>query len=311
MIANNESGCYCLRLADGQCWRLVSTHGTGTFVEKMARMMGLEACGEVEGSRMIFIQRDHFSRTNPLPEYATNPEFRSLPTDGWSAINYVNMRVWQHDDLNDIVCELLDRGGIKSPGQNNARVADIWRIKESLISIVNSIVCSGGTVMHSAMFDLNGRGALIVAKSGTGKSTCYKRIGMPWQAMADEEALVVKAGDRYLMHPMPTWSDFISRDMDYTRDVQRYTTLSAIYVLEQAREDAVIPMGPAEAAMSIFASSDQLCNSYYIRMKPEGKTVFRNRLLANALEISRRVPAFTLRATLTGRFWEEMEKVLP
>jgi len=311
MTGNNASGSYCLRLADGQCWRLVATRETGPFVEKMARMMGLQACGQVEGGRMIFIRRDHFSKENPVPEYAMNPEFDGLPRDGWSAINHMDLRVWQHDDTSDIVCELLDREVMQGPARKNAGAADIWRIKESLVAIVGSIVDSGGAVMHAAMFDLDGRGALIMGKSGSGKSTCYRRIGQPWQAWADEEALVVKAGDRYLMHPMLTWSDFIERGQDYTRAVERYTMLSAIYCLEQASEDAVVPMGKGEAAANIYTSSEQMCKNYYIRMEPVEMVAFRERLMTNAMEISRRVPAFTLRATLTGRFWEEMEKVLP
>ncbi len=302
---------YCLKLADGQCWRLVATRGTVPFVEKMARMMGLQACGAAEGARIIFVRRDTFSKTNPIPEYAMDPELSSLPKEGWWDINYVYTRIWLHDGLKDIVCELLERDASKGSDYYKAKAADIWRIKESLISVFDSIIGGGGNVMHAAMFDLNGKGVLLVAKSGTGKSTCYRRIGGSWQAVADEEVLVLKVDDRYLMHPMPTWSDFIMRGMDYTRDVLQYTSLSAIFFLEQAPEDAVIPMGPGEAAMKIYTSSEQICHSYYTRMKPEQMIAFRDGLLDNALEISRRVPSFTLRATLTGRFWEEMEKVLP
>ena len=277
----------------------------------MARMLGLQVCGGSDEVQMIFIRGNFDSEAKPVLDTSRYPELSNFPGDGWSTIKIGSVRIWEHAEVPDLVCELFDKDLRRNIDYNSMESADTWRIIYSFYPIINSVVKAGGTVTHCAMFELDGKGALIAAKSGTGKSTCYRRIERPWHAISDEQALIVRVGEGYHLHPTPTWSDFVERGLDYSRDIQWTTPLSAFFFLEQAKEDEVVPLGKGKAAMEIYNSSEQMCRKYILSLGKEQQVAFRNRLLDNAFEISRRVPSFMLRATLNGRFWDEMAKVLP
>jgi SynChlorMet cassette protein ScmC len=95
-----------------------------------------------------------------------------------------------------------------------------------------------------------------------------------------------------------------------TWNVQRCIPLSAIFFLEQAENDEVVAMGNGEAAVSISNSIKQvLLRTQYYMDREEVKSS-RLKLFDNACELARKIPAYRLRITKSGRFWEEIEKVL-
>jgi hypothetical protein len=48
-----------------------------------------------------------------------------------------------------------------------------------------------------------------------------------------------------------------------------------------------------------------------LRLDGKDKTAIKLRCFQNACELAKTIPAFSLRVSLGGRFWEEMERVLP
>jgi SynChlorMet cassette protein ScmC len=91
--------------------------------------------------------------------------------------------------------------------------------------------------------------------------------------------------------------------------VERHVPLTAVFFLEQSDSDEVIPLGQAQAAVRVFQSAMQVWE--WFNLKREQKEALRRRCFENACELAKAIPAFLLRVSLKGQFWQEMEKVLP
>jgi len=92
--------------------------------------------------------------------------------------------------------------------------------------------------------------------------------------------------------------------------MERHFPLSSIFFLAQSRSDKAIPLGQGQAAVIIKESSSQVYRMSRIELDQGEKRALRKKQFSNACEIAASVPAFLLRVTRWGRFWEEMEKVL-
>ena len=114
---------------------------------------------------------------------------------------------------------------------------------------------------------------------------------------------------QYVAHPFPTWSD-LETNLDRTWNVQQHLPLSAIFILEQSETDEVFPIGQGEAAVLISElARDIRLRSWWCEDRGE-EMAFKKSLFDNVCELAKSIPTFRLRATLPGRFWEEMERVL-
>ena len=144
-----------------------------------------------------------------------------------------------------------------------------------------------------------------------GKSTCCRRLPPPWQILCDDETLIVRDDQkRYLVHPFPTWSNLFRQVSEQTWNVQQHLPLSAIFFLDQSKHNEVVPLGGGEAAILINQSVKQICSLIYSSFSSKGERKVRRRLFDNACELAKTIPVFTLRVSLTGQFWKEIEKVL-
>lgn len=74
--------------------------------------------------------------------------------------------------------------------------------------IFRQIIDYGGTCYHGGLIEYQGQGILLSGPSGTGKSTCCRRIPSPWQALSDDECLISWHDQHYQVQPLPTWSAF-------------------------------------------------------------------------------------------------------
>lgn len=170
----------------------------------------------------------------------------------------------------------------------------------------------GGLSFHAGLLQHNGKGILLAASGSIGKSTCCCRIPSPWKALCDDEALVVQDDQiQYFVHPFPTWSNFtINKGPETSWDVQQFLPLSALFFLEQAQTNEVIPIGQGEAAVRINKSAIEVCNRTLRFLDKEKEKAIRKKVFSNACQIAKVIPAFILRVSLSGPFWVEMEKVL-
>ena len=116
--------------------------------------------------------------------------------------------------------------------------------------------------------------------------------------------------NRYLAQPFPTWSDYLLRRSEPTWNVQRHVPLSAIFFLEQAEDNEVLPVGEGQTAIFVNQCATDICGPGWAYLDREEVRTLRKKLFDNACQLAKSIPVFTLRVSRDGRFWEEMEKVL-
>jgi SynChlorMet cassette protein ScmC len=122
--------------------------------------------------------------------------------------------------------------------------------------------------------------------------------------------MVVDRHKQSRAHPFPTWSNYLWKLSDTTWNVQQHLPLSAIFFLEQATTDEVMPIGRAQASVRITESATQIYQATLSNLVSEEGRATKERIFENASALAGTIPAFTLRVSIEGRFWEEMERVL-
>jgi len=90
---DGESG-YCLRLANGQGWHIIATEGVRPWVEKLASIMELEACGPNGCPKLIFIGRESGKDGCGEPICTLDQNMREhLPRSGWRPMTLF-LKIW-------------------------------------------------------------------------------------------------------------------------------------------------------------------------------------------------------------------------
>lgn len=185
----------------------------------------------------------------------------------------------------------------------------------------------GGALVHGALAEFSlpvpparggdvpkgqgGRGILLAGPGTVGKTTASNRLSPPWRSLCDDAALVVRdAQGRYWAHPWPTWSRFYNGGPGGSWDVQRAVPLGAIFFLTQSPEDRAEPL-PVTQATAMLMEAVQHVSRPMMRRLREGEVQALHRGQLAAVEaLARTIPAYTLHISLTGAFWEEIERVL-
>ncbi len=294
---------YILGLDHGLAWRLVAKNGTSTWLDQLAAIMTLTPRKSEALQELSFVLRQErvpsSPTTNALPPLS-KPS--ALPHSGWRMHDLLALRVWSHPDVADMICELLDIGH---------HDLAILAMQQAVFPFYQAGIGQGGTPLHAALVEYDGKGILIAASGGRGKSTCCRRVPKSWTVLCDDETLVVRSpSGTYHAHPFPTWSDYLFRRTKKTWNVQRSTQLSAIFFLDQGESDDVARIGQARAAARINQSAGQVCGRMWRRLPNDVQRDNNLKLFSNSCGLAKAVPAFTLHASLTGRFWEGIEKVL-
>ena len=169
----------------------------------------------------------------------------------------------------------------------------------------------GGLPFHAALVECAGRGILLAAKGGGGKTTCSSRLPDQWKILCDDENLVVLDENKvYRVHPFPTWNDYVMKRSENTWDVQYSVPFSGIFFIEQSESDEVIPLSVGQTSVQMTRSVTQVLGRLWNNLPREEQKITMRDIFNNAFEMAKVVPAFRLRVSLDGRFWEEIEKVL-
>jgi len=111
-----------------------------------------------------------------------------------------------------------------------------------------AILFTGGLVFHSSGLDDNGKGIVFIGHSGAGKST---QVGL-W---SKEPGVIAMNDDRIAVRVEAHGPVCYGTPWGGTADIARNHSapLSALIVLEQAPENAIQPLTPAEAASLLTA----------------------------------------------------------
>lgn len=189
----------------------------------------------------------------------------------------------------------------------------LLNIALSMIGTVNyAMLVSTGYMAptHCALVELDGKGAIICAPGGTGKSTCAARLPSPYRALADDCAIVMRAGDHFIAQAMPTWSLIVSEHKKLPGcrfDCSDSVKLDAIFFLEHGDTDEIEPLSGALALGYMNSScSDHL--HWFLRHLETENQQLRTNVFNWAMELTSRLPVYRLKATLNGEFWRPMLK---
>ena len=176
----------------------------------------------------------------------------------------------------------------------------------------------GGVFVHGALAacpdfeNQEGRsGILLTAPGGTGKTTASNRLPAPWVSLCDDTTLIVRdARGEYWAHPMPTWSRFFNGGTGGSWNTSAAVPLRAIFFLEQAEVDRAKPLGAGHAAAAFVQSVSQASHLMTRNLDEAFARALRSEWFENASTLTRRIPSFHMRLTLTGEFWNEIERCL-
>jgi SynChlorMet cassette protein ScmC len=295
---------YALQLADGQSWDLHFTKDLRQWGKAFASTLRLAPGEKDRGQRLIFVRQPRVDGSGDSPAVPIDGSAKpSLGNQAWNVQNPGPVCIWSTNWTTDKVV---------SPLFSADRDLQMLSMIFSLIPMYHGVIKNGGLPFHAALVTRSGRGTLIAASGAGGKSTCAARIPTPWQALCDDEALIVRdANGHYVAHPLPTWSNRKSRKSPRTWDVQQYVPLQAIFFLEQSEEDTVVETPKTQAAIRAYKSAEQIAALSWRGLGPTEIRKFRQELFDNACCLIEKVPVYILRASCKGRFWEEIERVLP
>jgi SynChlorMet cassette protein ScmC len=291
--------CYSLKLADEKSWEIAARAEACPWLDKLASIMQLNANAPAGKPKLIFV-RDFFQ---------TQPDNSAISV---SRMNH-SRNGWKIDHIGDI--NLLSRPGetikicdLRNEGVPSLEFNKMWL---ALYPLYIHALDSGGLPLHATFVELNGRGFAIAAPGGTGKSTCSRRIPPPWKALSDDEMLVVRdESGTYHSHPLPTWKEHIYFGSNRAWNVQYHIPLAGIFFLLRSEEDYAESIGNGKAATLIYRSASQVFHKTWIKMNPANSNAIRAKIFQNACQIAEKIPAYFLKASLTGNFWEKMEEAL-
>ena len=213
-----------------------------------------------------------------------------------------SFRIWDHDNSHDIYCTIR-------PFTNQDD--EIIALTNLLFPIYRECIRFGGIPFHAALIEHDGKGVILAGRNGVGKSTCCSRLPNHWNALCDDEVLVLLDGEgRYRAHPFPTWSKCLNGSSEKTWNVQHSVPVYGVFFIEQSLVEVSTSIGNAEAIALINESASQVFSKYLKKANEKNKRILRRTLFNNSCEIGSKIPAFKLRVSLDGCFWEEIERSL-
>jgi SynChlorMet cassette protein ScmC len=287
---------YELSMDDRAGWVLQATAEAKDWLERFSVILGLSPSAGCGSAETVTLKRAAGMRPGP----------GALDRPAWEGV------VW---DFRRVPGAVLDR---PSAGQEilcllppaRDEVTDLESMRHVLLPLYLEALRMGGFPAHAALVERNGRGVLLAGRGGVGKSTCCNRLQPPWIGLADDLALVVRdASGGSCAHALPTWSAVRSGN-EGPWNIKRSIPLEAIFFLEQSSQDEAVPVGKGEAAVACRRSVMEVFWSLGpFKLAGDPLNVVR-KVFENAAAFSLAVPAYLLRVSLTGRFWERIEAVL-
>ncbi len=165
-----------------------------------------------------------------------------------------------------------------------------------------------GLLVHGALAERNGLGAILAGPSGVGKTTASNRLQPPWRSLSDDLTLIVcDQQGRYWAHPWPTWSRFEEGGPGGSWDVCHAVPLKGIFFLAKAQENRAEGLGAGKAACMFIEVVEQASYRFHCLDDDAANQLQK---FGNACALAKVVPGFILHLSLNGSFWKEMDLAL-
>jgi SynChlorMet cassette protein ScmC len=181
-----------------------------------------------------------------------------------------------------------------------------------IFALISSIALNQGCIfIHGGLVEKDHMGLIFAGRSGVGKTTAVNRIPPPWTPLCDETTLIVK-DDRgvYWAHPMPTRSRFREEGPGGVWNVQHSVPLKGIFFLIQDDEEQLIPLNRINSAFLINQFADEAMGALFGWCDIKTRTPIFTQILSSSSAIAQAVPAYILRLSLNGTFWEDVDRIL-
>lgn len=286
---------FCIKLANGVSWQLLSTPEACEWVDKLCFIMELKKYVGVNSHNIYFLK-------NKFKEFNIIKSQKSQNLDKAFMCNTGPLRIYQCQNSLDMICEI---GNVDIPE------IELLKIAQSIVPIYVQVLHQDGLPLHAALLERDGIGVAIAAPGGTGKSTCASRIPYPWKALCDDELLIVRDNKgTYYAHPFPTWSKCNLQESKETWNVQKYVPISAIFFLKKSHRDKTNFLNLGQSASLIYKLSLPILNRILAPINTEECTIIKRLIFENAYGIANEIPSFILEASLEGKFWEVMDDAL-
>lgn len=292
---------YHLRLDDGMRWGFFAFPEARPWLEHFAKALGLED-GSVPCGRRIAFERIEIARGEPLLDALKRSHRGTLPARDWQVRALPGLALYEHAEVEDILCGLYS---------NRTLWGEIEQMQCALFPVFMESLLAGGLPIHGALVEAGGAGIILAGRSGTGKSTACRRLPPPWKVLGDDLCLVVRCPDgTFRAHPVPTWS-LLGKGLGIAPGRTGYSVpLRAAFFLEQSKEDEAAPLKKFTAAKAFSLSALEVLRSQCPSFPREERDGVKRAFYDNAASLGLAVPAWRLRVSLTGRFWDRVEESL-
>jgi hypothetical protein len=194
------------------------------------------------------------------------------------------------------------------PARN--RLTEVLRMEQIATTLAVQSLARGGLLLHGGLAVRDGVGFILAGASGAGKSTACRRLPSPWRSLSDDCVLVVRdATGLYRAHPWPTWSLLRDNGRVESWPVGQAVPLKALLFLRQSPFDRAEPVAPTPATALIIESAVHLARTVALTPEGDANRAICGKYLRAARALAATVPAYRLHISLTGQFWNEIERV--
>jgi hypothetical protein len=194
------------------------------------------------------------------------------------------------------------------PARN--RLTEVLRMEQIATTLAVQSLARGGLLLHGGLAVRDGVGFILAGASGAGKSTACRRLPSPWRSLSDDCVLVVRdATGLYRAHPWPTWSLLRDNGRVESWPVGQAVPLKALLFLRQSPFDRAEPVAPTPATALIIESAVHLARTVALTPEGDANRAICSKYLRAARALAATVPAYRLHISLTGQFWNEIERV--
>jgi SynChlorMet cassette protein ScmC len=201
-----------------------------------------------------------------------------------------------------VVCTLKPTGG---------DVTFVRQLMGASLGICLDAEHRGGVLIHGALAENEGRGVILAGPDGIGKTTASLRLLHPWRSLCDDLTLVVRdQRGTYWAHPWPTWSRFINGREGGAWKVEDAVPLKGIFFLSRSQQEHIKPVGVGQTTCLLVDSAEQAWWRLLRGVAEDMIRKIRLQRFQNICSLAQTVPGYLLHLSLTGAFWQKIEKFI-
>jgi SynChlorMet cassette protein ScmC len=279
----------CLLLADGSTWGIVAGDDEAADIcSRLAEAMQLRS-HNIPAFRLLVLTDGNGASANP-----TYVDHRLQIAVPWTFLPP------KEDNTYTLIC---------SPARDNDMLAN--QLMQLSLIIAQQSQTRGGFLLHGALIEKDGWGVILAGPGGVGKTTASFRLRSPWRSLSDDATLVVRdKNGTYWAHAWPTWSNFMLEGKGGTWDVEHAVELKAIFLLVQAQNDRIEPIGAGHSVSLLVELTEQASWSMAHGQGGDMARALRLQRFENICSLAKSMRCYHLHLSLDGAFWEEIEGVI-